>query len=181
MQIDYVGRNVQITDDIRSYTESKMERATRFLEAPVDIRLTLEVEGHRQIAEIQIHHRFGDLHAEEESEELLDAIHEVIEKIEKQARRGRKKFLDQRRRGGRKLSQEWPVEVVSKESVGTERTPRVIKTSSLSIKPMSLDEAALRLESAKNDFLVFRDSDHGRVNVLYKRRDGDYGLVTPEA
>lgn len=180
MQIDYVGRNVQLTDDIRSYTESKMARAARFLEEPMEIRLVLEEKGHRRIADLQIHHKFGALQAEEESSDLRDAIHEVIEKIEKQARRSRKKFLDKRRRGGRRVAMEWPVEVVAKGSVGGEQSPRVVKTSTLSIKPMSLDEAALRLESAKNDFIVFRDADHGRVNVLYKRRDGDYGLVTPE-
>jgi len=180
LQIDYVGRNVKLTDDLRTYTEDKMARAIRFLEEPMEIRLILEAKGHRQIADLQVHHKFGDLQAEEETSSLRDAIHEVIEKIEKQARRSRKKFLDKRRRSDRQVAQEWPVEVVEKESLSADRSPRVIKSSALSIKPMSLDEAALRLESAKNDFLVFRDSDHGRVNVLYKRRDGDYGLVTPE-
>ncbi len=181
MQIDYVGRNIKLTDDIRSYTESKMARATRFLEAPMEIRLVLEEKGHRRIADLQIHHKFGDLQAENEGANLREAIHEVIEKIEKQARRSRKKFMAKRRRGDRRVAHEWPVEVVAKASLEGGQGPRVIKTSALSIKPMSIDEAALRLEDAKNDFVVFRDSDHGRVNVLYRRRDGDYGLVTPEA
>ena len=181
MQIDYVGRNVKLTDDIRSYTEQKMASAIRFLEEPMEIRLILEERGHQKIADLQVHHKFGDLKAEEEGSDLREAIHDVIEKIEKQARRSRKKFLDKRRRGDRQVSHEWPVEVFAKASLSAEESPRVVKTSSLSIKPMSLDEAALRLESAKNDFLVFRDSEHGRINVLYKRRDGDYGLVTPEA
>ena len=182
MQIDYVGRNVQLDDATRTYTEKKLQRAIRFLEEPVEIRVILEKEGHRRIAELHVHHRFGVLQATEETSELREAILEAVEKIEKQARRARKKFMKKRRRNDRQVAHEWPVEVVERSSVGADSSspPRVVKTSTLSIKPMSLDEAALRLEGAKNDFVVFRDSDHGRVNVLYRRRDGDYGLVTPE-
>jgi putative sigma-54 modulation protein len=181
VQIDYVGRSALLNDDIRTFTEGRLERAARFLEEPVEIRVILDGSGHRKKAELHVHHRFGVLTATEESGEIRDSIHEAVEKLEKQARRSRKKFMDKRRRSDRQVAHEWPVEVVEKASVGSDRSPRVIKTSSLSIKPMSLEEAALRLENAKNDFLVFRDADHGRVNVLYKRRDGDYGLVTPEA
>jgi putative sigma-54 modulation protein len=181
VQIDYVGRNIDLTDDIREYTEKKIAGVTRFLEDPIDIRIILEEKGHRKTADLHVHHKFGVLQAEEEGSDFRDAIYEAIQKIEKQARRSRKKFQDKRRRGDRVVAQEWPVDVVARASVGIDTAPRVIKTSSLSIKPMSLDEAALKLENAKNDFIVFRDADHGRINVLYKRRDGDYGLVTPGA
>ncbi len=185
MQIDYVGRNMQVSDDIRSFTERKLGKATRLLEDPVEVRVILEAEGHRRIAEIHVHHRFGDLQAVEETKDLKESILDAVDKIRKQARRGRKKFMDKRRRGDRRVANEWPVEIVAGDSIGNEgdgvAKPRVVESSALSIKPMSLDEAALRLETARNDFLVFRDSDHGRVNVLYKRRDGDYGLITPEA
>jgi len=177
VHIDYVARSVPLSDDIRTFTEGKLERAARFLEEPVEIRVILDAKGHRKIAELHVRHKFGVLTATEESGEIRDSIHEAIEKLEKQARRSRKKFMDRRRRGDRQVAHEWPVENASGES---DASPRVIKTSTLSIKPMSLDEAALRLEDAKNDFLVFRDTDHGKINVLYKRRDGDYGLVTPE-
>jgi putative sigma-54 modulation protein len=186
VQIDYVGRNMQISEDIRAFTERKLGKATRFLDEPVEVRVILETEGHRHIAEIHVHHRFGDLQAVEETKDLKDSILDAVDKIRKQARRGRKKFLDKRRRGDRRVASEWPLEIVARDSIGNDgdagsaSAPRVVQSTALSIKPMSLDEAALRLETAKNDFLVFRDSDHGRVNVLYKRQDGDYGLITPE-
>jgi len=100
MQIDYVGRDVQFSDAIRAYTERNLQRAIRFLEDPVEIRVILEKAGYRQIAEIQVHHRFGDLQAKEEATGLREAILEAVEKIEKQARRARKKFMDKRRRVG---------------------------------------------------------------------------------
>ena len=185
MQIDYVGRNLQVNEDIRAFTERKLGKATRFLEEPVEIRVILEAEGHRRIAEIHVHHRFGSMQAVEETKEIKQAILDAVDKIKKQARRGRAKFKDRRRRGDRQVANEWPMEIVARDSIGQEgdaaSSPQIVESTSLSIKPMSLDEAALRLESAKNDFLVFRDSDHGRVNVLYKRQDGNYGLITPES
>ncbi len=181
MQIDYVGRGLQLTDEIRSYVAQKLERAERFLEEPIEVRVILEEEGHRQIAEVYVHHRFGTLQADEESNDLKQSIHDVVDKIEKQARRSRKKFIHKRRRGDRRKVSEWPVEVVERESLGDGPGHRIIKTSALSIEWMSLDDAAVELESNSNDFVVFRDSEHGQINVLYKRRDGDYGLITPGA
>lgn len=181
MKIDYVGRHLQLNDELRTYTESKLTGAIRFLEEPVEIRVILEEEGHRRIAELRVHHRFGVLQAVEESDELRDAIHDAVDKIEKQARRGRKKFMDQRRRRDRQVAQEWPVDDDESSTADGDEKPRIIKSRTLSIKPMSLDEAALRLETARNDFIVFRDAEHGAVAVLYKRLDGDYGLIDAEA
>lgn len=70
------------------------------------------------------------------------------------------------------------MDVLEASSIVSGQAPRVIKSSALSIKPMSLDEAALQLESSKNDFVVFRDSGSDEVNVLYKRRDKNYGLIS---
>jgi putative sigma-54 modulation protein len=71
------------------------------------------------------------------------------------------------------------MEVLERESVGGGTPPRIIKSSRLEIKPMSLDEAALQLDASKNDFLVFRDAASDRVSVLYKRKDSNYGLIVP--
>ena len=70
--------------------------------------------------------------------------------------------------------------MVDRESLSTNAVPQVIKSTLLQIKPMTIDEAALQLESSKNDFFVFRDATSDRVSVLYKRRDNNYGLIAPE-
>jgi putative sigma-54 modulation protein len=71
--------------------------------------------------------------------------------------------------------------VVERDSLGEGREPRIVKRSQIEIKPMALEEAALQLESSKNDFLVFRDAANDQVSVLYKRKDANYGLIVPEA
>ena len=177
MKIDFTGRHYAVDDEIRSYTESKLEKLVRFLDEPVDVQVILEVEKRRQIAELHVSHRHGVLQATEVAEEMREAIHDVVEKAEKQARRARKKYTDKKRRA---RGHHWPMEVLEAATVGSGSQPTVIKTTSLPIKPMTIDEAALEVERSKNDFFVFLDSTTERVNVIYRRRDGNFGLIAPD-
>lgn len=182
MHVEYVARHFDLTDEIRDYTEKKLIKVERFVEEPVEIRVTLEQEKHRQLAEIHLSHKHGVVQANEETSEMLDAINLAVDKLEKQVRRSRKKFIAQRRKLDRQVEvPSWPVDVLASEppESGTDR--RVIKRSVLPIKPMTVEEAVLQLESSQNDFVVFRHSGSEQVNVLYKRRDANYGLISPES
>jgi putative sigma-54 modulation protein len=178
MNIEFVGRSYEIDDRVRSYAEKKLGKVTKFLEEPIDARFTLEVVKHREIADLYLSHRHGVMQATEETSQMLDAINLAVDKVEKQARRSRKKLVLNKRRAGRN-GQNWPVEVLEAASVEA-GTPRIIKSSKIRIKPMSIEEAALQLESSKNEFVVFRDSASDRVAVLYRRKDNNYGLIAPE-
>jgi len=178
MEIKYTGRHFQVDDQVREFAAGRLAKLARFLEEPVDVNLTLETEKHRQIAELLVSHRHGVVQATEEADQMRDAIRAVAEKAEKQARRSRKKHKDKRRRAGR--DDGWPLEVLEAASVGHGATPRVIKTTRIPIKPMTIEEAALGLEGSKNEFFVFLDSATDRVSVLYRRTDGHYGLIAPE-
>ena len=180
MNIDFVAHSVQLDDQIREYAENKISKLTKFLDEPIEIRIFLNQERHRCQAELRVAHRFGLIQATEETDDFLDAINLAVDKAGKQARRSRKKFMDKRRKADRNNGNQWPVEVLEKASLGGGVQPRIIKSSVLSIKPMSLDEAALHLEGSKNDFVVFRDANNDQVSVLYKRRDSNYGLISPE-
>ncbi len=180
MQIDYVSRNFDLDDAMREYVASKLEKLGRFLDEPVEMRVTLVQEKYRQIAELNVAHRHGHLQAAGETEHMRDSVNQVVDRIEKQARRSRKKFMDKRRKADRDNGlHQWPVDVLERGSVG-DSLPRIIKSSTLNIKPMGLEEAALQLEGANNDFVVFRDTRTDRVCVLYKRRDQNYGLISPD-
>ena len=180
MNIDFVAHSVQLDDQIREYAETKISKMTKFLDEPIEIRLSLAQEGHRSLAELRVAHRHGLIQAAEETEALLDSINMAVDKAQKQARRSRKKFIDKRRKADRNNGNQWPVDVFEAGSLAAGSTPRIIKSSVLSIKPMSLDEAALHLEESKNDFVVFRDATNDQVSVLYRRRDNNYGLISPE-
>lgn len=182
MNIDYVGRNVEIDDRLRSFTGRKLEKVTKFLQDPVEIRVTLETEKHRNIADLHISHKHGVLQATEETADLYESVNQAVDKVEKQARRSKNRAIDRRRRADRETTngQRWPLEVLARESLAAGSVPRIIKTTHLPIKPMSIEEAALWLEQGKNEFVVFRDARNERVSVLYKRKDNNYGLIAPE-
>jgi putative sigma-54 modulation protein len=180
MKTEIIGRNVQVDDRLRRAVEAKLRKLEKFLDEPIEMRATLGTERHRHVAELHVTHRLGVLQGTEESDgNLLDAVQRAATKVEEQARRSHGKLVDKhkRRRGG---NHRWPVEVLDQGSVGAGGAPRVIETSHLDIKPMTIDEAALELEGSEQLFVVFRDSLSDRLSVLYKRKDQNYGLIAPE-
>jgi len=184
MQIEFVGRHVAVVDDLRAEIEQRLAAAGRLLLEPVEVRVVLEGgagEKHRYAAELHVSHRGGKLHARSESPDLAASVAEAAAAVVEQARRGRQKRVDRRRRANRKEAsrRHWPVDVVARASVGNGR-PEIVRSSRIEIEPMSLGEAAARLERSRNEFYVFLDSESDRLSVLYKRRDDNYGLIAPE-
>ena len=186
MNVEYFARNCTIDDGIKHYVEEKLKKLAKFLADPeaAEAHVTVEKEKHHFIVEVQVHDRFGALVAKETADQVLDAVNLAVDKVETQAERARKKHKERRRRAQRESTNgsHWPVEVIARDSVapGSGRQPRIIETTRLQIKPMSIEEAALQLEDADRLFVVFRDMDTDRVSVLYRRRDQNYGLIAPE-
>lgn len=191
MKTEIIGRNnVHVDDRLREYVEQKLHKLEKFLEEPVEMKVTLSAEKHTHVADLHVAHRHGVFQAAEETEGTFqDAVHRVIDRVEEQARRAHQKEVDKRRRAGHDghdrhdrydRSHRWPVEILHQESVGDGAVPRVIETSHLSIKPMTIEEAAIELDVAEHGFVVFRDSSNDRLSVLYKRKDQHYGLIAPE-
>lgn len=182
MNIKYVARHFEMNEELRDFTEGKLRKIEKFVDEPFDVHVILEQEKHRYMAELKVNHRHGIIQATEETTSMEGAISLAIDKIEKQARRARKKFMDTRRRMDRAMEQpHWPVEVLEASSLAGGSDRKVIKTSKLPIKPMTVEEAALKLEDSSNDFVVFKDSTNHQVSVLYKRRDANFGLISAEA
>jgi putative sigma-54 modulation protein len=184
MKIEYLARNTALDDQVRSYAEEKLKKLSKFLDEPLESRVTVEAEKHHYSAEVQVLHRHGTHLARETADQLLDAINAAVDKVATQAERGRNKHKDRRRRAQRQggNGSHWPLDVIARDSVapGSTSPRRVIQSSLLQIKPMSIEEAALQLEGTDREFVVFRDMDTDRVSVLYKRRDQNYGLIAPE-
>jgi putative sigma-54 modulation protein len=183
MNIEFVGRNFQLDDEIREHTTTKLSRVIRFLQEPVEVHVTFEIEKYRRKVDINVHHRHGSLQAMEESDgKIQEAIDLAVDRLGKQAQRARKKFMDRRRRGQRqaRVANHWPVDVVEMRSGENSTRPRIVRSRLLHIKPMSIEEAALQLDHSKNEFVVFRDASSDRVSVLYRRKDQNYGLIAPE-
>jgi ribosome hibernation promoting factor len=189
MATGIVGRNFEVTPDIRELVEKKLSRmVTKLFDDVIDIRCVLQVEKYRNICEILIVGKEQDVKAIQESDESMqDAINATIDHLKRQAQKGRKKLRDHHRKDGNHAKAgrvtDWTVQVLdpSRIRLATDNTrPRIIKTNNLPIRPMSIEEAALRLDDSKNEFIVFRDLDTDKVSVIYKRRDKNLGLIAPE-
>lgn len=184
MKIETVGRNVPVEDRLRQRAEKKLAKLAKLLNEPIDVRVTLSLEKHLHVAEIYVSHREGSLRATEQAEgHLIEALDLAIDNIQNQGRRtGDKQKDGKRRRADRAsgLKNRWPVDILENESVGGGGVPRIIESTHLPIKPMTVEEAALALESAENGFVVFRDAGSDRVSVLYRRKDKNFGLIAPE-
>jgi putative sigma-54 modulation protein len=182
------GRNYDVTPDIRALVEKKLNKIVeRLFDDVIDIRVVLQVEKYRNICEILIVGKEHDVKSVQESDESMqDAINSALDHVKRQAQKNRKTLRDHHRRDGNQAKEQitdWTVQVLEPgrlRETGDHNRPRIVKTNSLPIRPMSIEEAALRLDESKNEFIVFRDLDSDRISVIYKRRDNNLGLIAPE-
>jgi putative sigma-54 modulation protein len=187
MATEISGRNYEIPSDVRALVETKLAKiGDRLFDDVIDVRVVLQVEKYRNICEILIKGKEHDVKSVQESDESMqDAVNSAIDHVKRQAQKNRKKIRDHHRGDGNGIKDvnEWNVEVLEPGKLRhdtEERAPRIVKTNSIAIRPMSIEEAALRLDDSKNEFIVFRDLDTDRVSVIYKRRDNNLGLIAPE-
>ena len=182
MNIEFVGRHLQVEEKTRMLAAEKLERLAKFLTEPIEAHVVLEATKLRHSAEVQVRSAGREFLSKEEAVDLHDALALAADKVLEQAKRARKREVEAPRRRDRVHSsaQQWPVEVLTRESVRQGESPIVVKSSQLQILSMTINEAALKLESSRSEFVVFRDLENERVSVIYKRHDDDYGLIVPE-
>ena len=187
MPTEITGRNFEVSPKIRTHVEKKLGRVEeRLFDGVIDVRVVLQVEKYRNICEILIVGKEHDVKAVQESDEsMVDAINAAVDHVKRQAQKNRKKIRDHHRNGhgGRDTVTQWAVQVLDPgqlRETNDHNRPRIIKTNNVAIRPMSIEEAALRLDDSKNEFIVFRDIDSDKVSVIYKRRDNNLGLIAPE-
>jgi putative sigma-54 modulation protein len=176
MDFEYTGRHVDVTPALRRHVEEHFGKLEHiFTDTTARAHVIIEVEKNRHVGEILLHWRGETLTARDVNADMYQALTRAIQKIEKQAVKLKKKLID-RKQGAQSLSTLAPDEG-SVEA--TQPAPRIINARRYSIKPMTAEEAALRLSGEADQFLVFRDSDTNHVGVIYKRKDGNYGLIEP--
>jgi putative sigma-54 modulation protein len=177
MDFEYTGRHVDVTPGIRSHVEDHFKKLEHiFHDTTARAHVIIEVEKNRQKGEILVHWRDHTLTATDTNADMYMALSRAIGKIEKQALKLKKKIID-RKQGAKSTSSVAPEPDGQLEA--SPRPPRIIPARRYTVKPMTAEEAALLLSGESDQFLVFRDADTQRVGVLYKRKDGNYGLIEP--
>jgi putative sigma-54 modulation protein len=174
MQTSVTFKNLDPSDHLKSYVSDKLDRFDKYLYNPAEANVVLSVEKFRHIAEINIIGDRLNINGKEETEDMYSAIDMVLDKLEKQIKKYKQKNRD--RRSGKGKSKV----VMGDEMTALEddRDQRVI-VKNIEYKPMDIDEAIMQMDLMNNSFLVFTNSHSDRVNVLYRRNDGHYGLIQP--
>ncbi|HYO64278.1 MAG TPA: ribosome-associated translation inhibitor RaiA [Pyrinomonadaceae bacterium] len=177
MQIEYTGRHMDVTPAIRTHVEEHFRKLDHIFDghSTVSAHVIIEVNKSRHIGEVIVHWREYTLTAKDTNADMYQALTRAIDKIEKQAVKLMKKKIE-RKKGAPSLAALAPDDA-SVEAAPS--APRIIGARRYTVKPMTAEEAALRLADEQDQFLVFRDSDTQRVSVLYKRTDGNFGLIQP--
>jgi putative sigma-54 modulation protein len=179
VRLQVKGKNVEVTDSLKTYAQEKLGKLDKHLNAATRLELELAVErnpsiSENQIAEATVWTKGPILRARESSPDMRASIDQLVEKLERQAQR----YRDKRRRHGRNHGN--GPQVDARPVVPDEESPVIVKTKQFGVKPMTPEEAVLQLELIGHDFFVFQNAETDAVNVVYRRRDGNYGLIEPQ-
>ena len=179
MRLQVKGKNVEVSESLRGYAEEKLGKLGRHLNDATRLELELAVEknpsiSENQVAEATIWTKGPILRAKERSPDMRASIDLLAEKLERQVHR----YRDKRRRGSNRHAEPG---VEGRPALAREAEPAIVKTKHFAVKPMTPEEAVLQLELIGHDFFVFRNVESDDVNVVYRRRDGNYGLIEPQA
>jgi len=177
MQTSVTFKNLDPSDNLKSYVGDKLDRFDKFLDNPAEANVVLAVEKFRHIAEINISGDRLSIIGKEETVDMYSAIDMVLDKLEKQIKKNKEKIRE-RRSAAKNRTRSIPDEEIN---LPDEDIERQIKIRNIEYKPMDVEEAVLQMDLIEDNFLVFTNARSDQINVLYRRRDGHYGLIQPSS
>jgi putative sigma-54 modulation protein len=180
MRVTVTFRHMDNSDALKKYAEDKIGRLKKYEYGPVDASVVLSVEKHRQIAEVVINAEKMTIKGREATENMYSAIDMVMEKIEKQIKKHKERLVSHKADNVRipeGITESVPM---PDERYGQEGEEPTIITKTLDSKPMSIEEAAMQLDMSNSEFLVFINADSREMNVIYRRKDNNFGHIVPK-
>jgi len=170
MKIHYTARHAKISPELKKYSERRMHSLEKMLGPALQADILLSVEKYRHKVEINLKTREASFNAVEETQDMFSSLATAFDRVERRVKKEREKQREKRRR-----SREPEAPILSPEPES--RAKKIIRTQSYSMKPMSVEEAVAQLESSREDAFLFRMTGSENWAVVFKRRDGHYGLV----
>ncbi len=185
MRLALTGRHVEITPALQRLAERKVGKLDRLLgDGIVSAQVVLTLQKHRHLVDVRAHAR-GDhvLHGLGDTDSWETSFSDAIEKIAQQLQKVKGKWQERKRRAApvKTVASAPPPPERAPEEVEEERAPRIMRAARYPVKPMTIEEAAMEVETGADAFLVFRNASTDSINVLYRRKDGNLGLIEPEA
>ncbi len=174
MQVSVTFRNTEAEDWFKDYVNERLSKIRKYLDKPLEAHVIMTVEKFRNIAEVNLMAKGISINGKEEAKDMQLAFDSVMDKIEKQIKRHKEKTRNHKESAGKRET-EGPV--AAGEEFEEELQPRVVETRRIILKPMSLDDAVMQLEGNNNRFVVYRDSLSEKISILYRKEDGNFGLI----
>ncbi|QUH18997.1 ribosome hibernation-promoting factor, HPF/YfiA family [Alkaliphilus sp. B6464] len=174
MKVIVSGRNVDITDALRDTVQSKLGKLDKFFNKELEAQATLSVQKNRHIIEVTIPINGSILRAEESTEDMYGSIDKAVDKLTRQLRKQKNKLENRNNKYETIRFENIPAYEESMQE------SKIVKTKRFAMKPMNAEEAILQMELLGHSFYVFADAETDDVNVIYKRKDGNYGLIEPD-
>lgn len=178
MKLVYAGKNMDVTEALKNVTADKLSRLDKYFDKDVVATVTFTAERDRHTIEVTIDLPQTIIRAEVETYDMYESIDKAIDILERQVRKHKGKL---RARYRNTDTIRFDNIVLTKEEEAVEDdAPKIVRTKRFVLNPMTPEEAVLQMELLGHDFFVFMDGDSGDTNVVYKRKDGNYGLIAPE-
>ena len=176
MKVTVIAKNMELTDALKEIVQKKISKLEKYFEAKVEAKATLSVQKSRQIIEVTIPFNGVILRGEEATSDMYKSLDLVEDKLERQIRK-QKTRLSRKHGGSLRFGEINNMEIKQSEE---EDEGKLVRVKKFGVKPMNSEEAMLQMDLLGHNFFVYQDADSNKVNVIYKRKDGDYGLLEPE-
>ena len=174
MNVHLTSRHMPLTPEVRQFCDRRIKALSKKMEPGAKVDIILSAEKRSRKAEIHVVGRGTNIVLVEENDEILNALKAAFSGLERKLQKEKEKLRERKRRGGRERKAVLPAEMAF------EPRPRVVRSDDYSAKPMTVEEAVLQLDSKKRDVFLFRKQGTERWALVYRRRDGHFGLVEPE-
>jgi putative sigma-54 modulation protein len=179
MQISITFRHVDSNPEIKEYAKDKLQRLEKYVDAPLDVQAVFTQEKHRHRVEVILKADGLSVAGEEETADFFSSIDAVVDNLERQLKKQKRK-IKKHKSSNEDRGWRFRMDVISAEGQEEGPEPQVIVSRNLYAKPMSLEEAVMQMKLGEKEFIVFTDSSTEKINVLYRRKDGNFGLIEPE-
>ena len=175
MRFTITGRNIEVTEGLRSAVENKLGKLEKYFAKDVNINVTLSVDKDRQKIEVTIPVKGNIIRSEQTSSDMYVSIDLVEEVIERQLKKYKSKIIQSKQSAGTVFTQDY-----IDNDYDEEAEVKIVRSKRFGIKPMDPEEACIQMELLGHNFFVFSNAETGEVNVVYKRKGNTYGLIEPE-
>ena len=175
MKFIIIGKNLDVTEGLKEAVESKLGKLERYFTPDTEIHVTLSVQRERQKIEVTIPVKGGIIRSEQQSSDMYVSIDLVEEVIERQLRKYKNKLVAKHQEGSNFTSSFYDADETADDG-----DIKIVRSKKFGIKPMYPEDACVQMELLGHDFYVFCNAETEEVNVVYKRKNGSYGLIEPE-